>query len=80
MRDDAWTDLGKLDFQEQERVRGRLVWLAENFNHIVLVPLAGSLRGNFKFRVGDVRVIYGIRYDEKIIVVRAIGRRDKIYD
>jgi len=38
-----------------------------------------GLKGFYKLRVGDYRVIYEILYEERTIVVHAIGHRRDIY-
>ena len=77
--DAARFDLGKIDASNLLRVNERLAWLVENFDSILPVPLAGEWRGYFKFRIGDLRVIYNIDWKEKGIVVYAIGKREMIY-
>jgi mRNA-degrading endonuclease RelE of RelBE toxin-antitoxin system len=38
-------------------------------------PLTGQLRGCFRHRVGDIRVVYEIDRAAKVVVIVAIGRR-----
>jgi mRNA interferase RelE/StbE len=76
----AQKHLLELDCAVRNRVNDRLVWFAANFDDIAPIPLVGEWRGYFKLRVGDIRIIYGIYWQEKIVVVRSIGRRDKVYD
>lgn len=41
-------------------------------------PLKGTLKGYYRLRVGDWRVIYQIRTDQSVLVV-AVGNRKDIY-
>ena len=41
--------------------------------------LHGELDGLFSLRVGEMRIVYEIDLDQKIIVVHAIGPRGDIY-
>ncbi len=61
------------------RVVQRINWLATNLDAIRLEALTGDLAGLYKLRIGDYRVIYEVLWDEKIIVIHAIGHRREIY-
>ena len=76
---EAEEDLNKLDKQIQHRVIEKIVWLRDNFDQIIPLPLGGKWHGFFKLRVGDWRVIYEIESLKKQIAVHQIDRRDKIY-
>ncbi|MDP3762727.1 MAG: type II toxin-antitoxin system RelE/ParE family toxin [bacterium] len=78
-RGKAEDDLVKLERPLRRRIIDRLEWLAENFEEITPLPLGGEWKGFFKFRAGDWRIIYTIESEEKIIAVRYIDNRDKIY-
>jgi mRNA interferase RelE/StbE len=41
--------------------------------------LAGDLRGPFRIRVGDYRVIYGVMQDPWRVLVYSVGHRSRIY-
>ena len=43
-------------------------------------PLTGNLSGNWRYRVGDYRIIAKIEDDKILITVIDIGHRRKIYD
>lgn len=77
--DQGRTDFKSLDTEVRQRVSEKLKWFAENFADITPIPLSGKLRGFFKLRVGDWRVVYEMDYKERIITVHAIDSRDKIY-
>lgn len=77
--DIAEHDIGRLSPPIAHRVKERLSWFAEHFEEVVPLPLGGTWRGFFKLRVGDWRVVYEVKEDERIVVVHIVDRRDKIY-
>ncbi len=42
------------------------------------LPLRGSLKGRWKLRVGDYRVVFQVKKSEVLIL--RVGHREKIYD
>lgn len=72
-------DLAKLDKAIQKRVIEKILWLRDNFDQIVPLPLSGEWQGFFKLRVGNWRVIYEIEELKKQIIIHRIDKRDKIY-
>jgi len=43
-------------------------------------PLKGRLRGLYKLREGDYRIVYEILRRERVIIVHLIGHRREIYE
>ena len=43
-------------------------------------PLTGSLKGRWRFRVGDYRIICRIRESEVVVLVIDLGHRRHVYD
>jgi mRNA interferase RelE/StbE len=76
----AKVHLSRFDRNTQDRIIDRLTWFAENFDDMTLAPLTGEWHGYFKLRVGDIRIIYDVDWQNKLVVVRAIGRRYEIYN
>ncbi len=76
---EAEGDLAGLGEQIQGRVIKKILWLRDNFNQIIPLPLGGKWQGFFKLRMGDWRVIYDIEKSRKQITIHRIGPRDKIY-
>jgi mRNA interferase RelE/StbE len=72
-------ELDQLDSQIANRIVERLEWLAENLDKIKPKALTGELRGLYKIREGDYRIIYQILRKENAILVHAIGHRRDIY-
>lgn len=77
--DAAARELSKLDKPVGRRIVKRLEWLADNLDIVRLEPLTRELRGLYKFRVGDYRVLYEILHDEETIIIHAVGHRRDIY-
>lgn len=72
-------DLEKLDSQIKKRVVEKLRWFVENFNSITPIALDEPLKGFFKLRVGDWRIIYDFEREKNLITIHAIDNRDKVY-
>ena len=75
----ASQDLGRLDKPVGRRIVERLKWLSANLDVIRLEALSGDLKGLYKLRVGNYRIIYEVLGEEQTIMVHAIGHRREIY-
>ena len=77
--EDALKDLQNLDRQDAKKIVEKVKY------HLLLdptklgVPLKGDLKGFFRYRVGNYRVIYAIDFQEKEILVLFINHRKDIY-
>jgi mRNA interferase RelE/StbE len=78
-RAQAIDDLKRLDRVIGQRLLTKLKWLSENFQEITPVPLTGDLKGLFKLRVGDYRIVYSIEQKQTLLTVHLIGHRSEIY-
>lgn len=76
---DAERDLSRLDRGVANRIIVRLLWFADHFESQIPEPLSGPLRGCYKLRIGDWRVVYTLNPIGEQIVVRLINHRSKIY-
>jgi len=76
---DAERDLEQLDKQIAKRLRKRLKWLEENFEHITPEPLSGPLADLYKFRVGDYRVLYDILREDQVLLIHRVRHRREVY-
>jgi mRNA interferase RelE/StbE len=47
--------------------------------HPRINKLKGELTGNYRYRVGKLRVVFALYEDEAIVYVRAIGPRGDVY-
>jgi len=82
LADIEWTegalrDLERLDKPIARRILRRLAWFSKNLQSVVPEPLAGQLKGTFKLRVGDWRVVYTL--EGNTIIIQFIGHRSNIY-
>lgn len=77
--DAAAKELKALDRPVADRIVQRLRWLAGSVENTDPEPLKRQLKGMFKLRVGDYRVIYELLRGERTILVHLIGHRSKIY-
>ncbi|OQZ00473.1 MAG: hypothetical protein B6D35_06415 [Candidatus Brocadia sp. UTAMX2] len=41
--------------------------------------LAGKLEGKFRYEIGDLRIVYSVDENKKIVLIEAIGPRGDIY-
>ena len=82
MRKLSWTegavsDLEALDKHVASRILKKITWLGSNFESIVPEQLTGKMKGTYKLRVGDWRVVYTL--EDKSLVIQAMGHRSEIY-
>lgn len=75
--DTALGNLEKLDSLIRKRVLLKVSWFEDNFDDIVPESLHRELKGLYKLRVGDYRIVYSLRHDT--IVVEAVDHRRDIY-
>ena len=73
----AAKELDKIDFLIAQRIVSKVNWLSKNFSFQTPEPLHGSLKGTYKLRVGDYRIIYKLKDDT--IVILSVGHRNEIY-
>jgi mRNA interferase RelE/StbE len=73
-------DLERFDKQTQEQIYKALEVLKINpFQASNVKKLKGELQGRFRYRIGDLRIIYKMTAESKTIFIEAIGRRGSIY-
>ena len=77
--EDALKDLQKLDRLDAkkivEKVKTHLLLDPTKFG----MPLKGTLKGFYRYRVGNYRVIYAIDFKEREILMLFINHRKDIY-
>lgn len=77
---EAETSLSRLDKQMAQRVLDRIRWLSLHVEDVNHKALTGRLRGAYKLRVGDYRVVYELKHKDTILTIRFIGRRSEVYE
>ena len=75
----AAEELERLDNLVIKRILSKLKRLANNSEIIVPEPLSGQLKGLFKLRVGNYRIIYSRDQERRIITIHLVGHRREIY-
>ncbi len=77
--EDALRDLQKLDRLDEKKIVGKVK------THLLLdpkkmgVPFKGALKGFYRYRIGNYRVIYAIDFQVRDILVLFINNRKDIY-
>lgn len=74
---DALQDLDAIDRVIARRIIGKVAWFEENFDDIVPEKLHRDLRGFYKLRVGDYRVVYSLQGG--LMTIEAVGHRRTVY-
>ena len=68
----------KLDRSTARRLLDAIEWLASDPRPPGSIQLKGG-SGEFRIRVGDYRVVYGIHHDELVVLVLRVGHRREVY-
>ena len=76
---DAKQTLDQLDIPIIQAILKRINWLSVNLDNIKPKRLTGHLKGDFRLRAGDYRVIYSVNRKSKILIIRLVGHRSDIY-
>ncbi len=77
--EDALKDLQKLDRLEAKKIVEKVK------NHLLLdptkmgVPLEGALKGFYRYRIGNYRIIYAIDFQEREVLVLFVNHRKDVY-
>jgi mRNA interferase RelE/StbE len=64
----------------RERILRKIRWLSENFENVAHLALSADLRGLFKLRVGDYRIIYSFDVKTQLLTIHKTGHRRDIYN
>jgi len=72
----AWRDWQRLPQQTQNRLQAKLVFYAHDPLHYA-VKLTNSGIGQYRFRVGDYRIVFDVT--ESAIVILTVGHRKDVY-
>lgn len=75
----ARRDLAKLDQSIRRRVLDKLNWYEEHGDEMYSVPLHAEWSSFSKLRVGDWRIAYTVDMTKRLMTVRYIDHRDRIY-
>lgn len=77
----AFKDLERLSKTDRQRVRRFIDHrvLVHNNPRTFGIALTGELKGLWRYRVGDIRIVARIEDNRFIVMVLSIGQRDKVY-
>ena len=75
----AFNELKKLDKIISQIIMDKSHRMADNFENIIPEILTANLKGMYKLRVGDWRIIYTVNQKTKVITIHMIGHRKEIY-
>ena len=75
----ARDQMARLDKPIAQQMLRKLRWLAENYEQTIHLPLKGNLKGMYKLRVGDYRLLYTIEEGKDQIVVHFAAHRREVY-
>lgn len=78
-KSDAVDQLGRIEKLIAQRILTKTKWLSQNFEQITPQSLTGSMKGLFKLRVGDYRIIYSAHTEKRLLTIHLIGHRRDIY-
>ena len=73
----AIADLDAVDFSVARKIVAKVSWLAEYYDSIIPELLHYDLKGVYKLRVGDYRVLYKV--SNEIVTIRMVDHRSRIY-
>ena len=78
----AEKDMKKLDKTQAERIYS---WIMEKIDgcenpRTFGKPITGSAAGNWRYRVGEYRVVCEIQDDVCLVLVVKVGHRSRVYD
>ena len=76
----AKKDLQGLERSVQKRINNAIKEKLESNHTDHLLPLSGSLRGLYKFRVGDYRLVCKKEESKWIILIVTIKHRREVYN
>lgn len=73
----AVADLDVVDFSIARKIVAKVSWLAEYFVNITPELLHYDMKGIYKLRVGDYRVLYIV--SDEVVVIKMIDHRSRVY-
>ncbi len=72
-------DLSRLDKPVAQRILDKIKWLSQNMEIASPEPLSYGLKGKWKLRVGDWRVVYSMDETVRSMVILYVDHRSKVY-
>ena len=75
----AQKDIASLHPSVRQAVDQCILSLADEPRPVGATPLKGEWRGYWRVRVGECRVIYTVDRKAQVVVIAAVGPRERIY-
>jgi len=73
-------DLRKIDFLIQKRIIKKLSFFISSDNPLYFAEkLTNNLYGEYRFRVGDYRILFDVNTQGEIIIIAVIWHKKEIY-
>jgi len=78
--EDALEDLKSLDKKTQKKILQRVKEYLPQNPVSLGKPLRGIFKGFFRYRIGNVRIIYTLDHENETVSILKIGDRKNVYD
>lgn len=79
-RPDVVSDLRQIEPATAQRLLDKTKWLASNVGNLRHEPLAPDFTGLSKYAVGDWRIVYAVRQEDRLVEVHWLAHRRDLYD
>lgn len=73
----AVADLDNVDFSIAQKIVAKVSWLVEYYVSITPELLRYDMKGIYKLRVGDYRVLYVV--SNEVIIIKMVDHRSRVY-
>ena len=74
----ALTYFQKFDSSVQKRILAKINWLGEHHGDTSVIRMKHELKGLYKLRIGDYRLLYSVRED--MLIIEDVGHRSEVYE
>ena len=78
--EDALEDLKNLDKKTQKKIIQRVKEYLPQNPVSLGKPLKGIFKGLFRYRFGNIRIIYTLDHETETVLILKIGDRKNVYD
>ena len=78
--EEALEDLKSLDKKTQKKILRRVKEYLPQNPASLGNPLKGTFKGFFRYRIGNIRIIYTLDYENETVSILKIGDRKDVYD
>ena len=75
----ALRDLSKIGKPVAQRILDKIKWFSQNADISSPEPLSHGLKGKWKLRVGDWRVIYTLEEASSLMIILYVDHRSRVY-